>query len=330
MKNIALTAEDIRELGFGFRSSRIFLTAYELEVFTALGNKSKSSEKVSRELRTDSRALDRLMNALCAMNLLKKKNGKFSNRPAGERFLVKGSPQYMQGLTHFIDLWNSWSTLTEAVCYGNPAALQSIDDRDSESLDGFIAAMHERGYRQAPPVISMLNLSNVKSVLDVGGGSGIFSMAFVKSEKGLKATVFDLPNVIQITRMYIGKEKLSKKIKTVPGNYLKDNLPEGFDLIFLSAVIHSNSPEQNNKLMKKCYRSLNPNGQIVIQDFIMDDNRTSPVFGAFFALNMLTGTENGDTYTELEVTKWLKSARFSKITRKDTKFNTSLIIGRKK
>ncbi|MEW6088697.1 MAG: methyltransferase [bacterium] len=329
MKNIEFTPMDIRELGLSFQKSRIFLTAYELDVFTALGDKAKSSSEVARALGTDSRSLDRLMNALCAIGLLKKKDGKFSNTPSGLRFLVKGSPGYMQGLTHFLHLWNNWSTLTKSVRLGRPSVFQNISERDGDSLTGFIAAMHERGDRQAPGVISMLDLKDVRTVLDVGGGSGVFSMAFVRAKDGIKSTVFDLDNVISITQMYVEKEKLSDKINTMPGNYINDELPKGFDLVFLSAVIHSNSPKENNMLIKKCYKSLNPNGQIVVQDFIMDEERTSPAFGAFFSLNMLVGTESGDTYTEPDVRGWMKSAGFSKFSRKDTNFNTSLIIGRK-
>lgn len=330
MRNTELMPPDIRDLGLGFQKSRIFLTAYELDIFTVLGDKTRSSDEAAKELGVDGRALDRLMNALCALDLLKKKNGKFSNTASGSRFLVKGSPEYMQGLTHFVHLWNNWSTLTKAVRFGRPAVFQNIDERDGDSLTGFIAAMHERGYRQAPFVISMINLTGVTSVLDIGGGSGIFSMAFARAKNDIKATVFDLPNVLPITKMYVEKEKLSDKILTVPGNYNTDDFPKGFDLIFLSAVIHSNSPKENNMLIKKCYRSLNPKGQVVVQDFIMDDDRVSPSHGALFALNMLVGTESGDTYTGSEVGQWMKSAGFSKITRKDTNFRTSLIIGRKK
>ncbi|MDD5773307.1 MAG: methyltransferase [bacterium] len=328
--NNELLPQDIRELGLSFQKSRIFLTAYELDVFTALGDKARSSNEVAKKLGADSRALDRLMNALCAMGLLKKKNGKFSNTPSGLRFLVKGRPEYMQGLMHFVHLWNNWSTLTRSVRFGRPAALQSIDERDGDSLTGFIAAMHERGYRQAPFVISMIDLTGVKSVLDIGGGSGVFSMAFARAKDDIKATVFDLLNVLPITKMYVEKEKLSDKINTTPGNYNSDEFPKGFDLVFLSAVIHSNSPKENEMLIKKCYKVLNPKGQIVVQDFIMDDDRVSPPHGALFALNMLVGTESGNTYTGSEVIQWLKNAGFSRITRKDTNFRTSLITGRKK
>jgi 2-polyprenyl-3-methyl-5-hydroxy-6-metoxy-1,4-benzoquinol methylase len=166
-------------------------------------------------------------------------------------------------------------------------------------------------------------------VLDVGGGSGAFAMAFVRAQAGISATIFDLPNVLSLTQKYIEQERLADKIKTVAGDYMVDELGSGFDLVFLSAIIHSNSAEENRKLIRKCAQALIPRGQVVVQDFIMDADRTSPVHGAFFALNMLVGTEAGDTYTESEVRSWMEEAELSNLIRKDTHFGTTLIMGRK-
>ena len=165
-------------------------------------------------------------------------------------------------------------------------------------------------------------------MLDVGGGSGAYAMAFVRRRKQIIAAVFDLPNVILITKRYIKKEGLLSKVKFITGDYNTDDLGSDYDLIFLSAIIHSNSFEQNRILIQKCAHALRDNGKIVVQDFIMDEARINPPFGAFFALNMLVATDSGDTYTESEVRAWLKEAGFTNIKRKDTKFGTTLIIGR--
>ncbi|MDP3789539.1 MAG: methyltransferase, partial [Candidatus Omnitrophota bacterium] len=116
----------------------------------------------------------------------------------------------------------------------------------------------------------------------------------------------------------------------IAGDYNNDDFGKGYDLVFLSAVIHKNSPEQNRALIRNSACALRGNGRIVIQDFIMGEDRTRPQWGAFFALNMLVATESGDTYTESEVRAWLKEAGFTGIVRKDTKFGTALIIGKKR
>ena len=311
-----------------FQKSRVLLTAYELELFTVLGNESKSSAEVAAALGTEKRATDRLMNALCALELLDKKEDRFANVPFTRRFLVKHSPDFMGNFYHSVNLWDTWSTLTQAVYKGTTVMEKEINNRGEKWLTGFIAAMHERAKKQAPEVVSQLDLANVTRVLDVGGGSGAYAMAFVKARPNINAVVFDLPNVVPLTCRYIEKEGLTHKINTVTGDYTVDPLGKGYDLVFLSAIIHSNSNEANAGLIKKCSEALNPGGQVVIQDFIMDENRITPQFGTLFALNMLVSTEAGDTYTEAEVREWMTAAGIRNIKRIDTPFSASLICGR--
>ena len=106
-------------------------------------------------------------------------------------------------------------------------------------------------------------------------------------------------------------------------------MPDGYDLVFLSAIIHSCSPEGSRRLLRKCARSLNPDGLIVVQEFVVNEDRTAPSFSVFFALNMLVGTPGGDAYTESEIGSWLKAAGFRAIKRQDTPFDTALVTGRR-
>ena len=324
-----LSPDKISALAAGFQRSRVLLTAYELEVFTALGEDCRSSDEVAQTLETNERATDRLMNALCAMDLLEKKDGRFSNTPLSLKFLVKGRPEFMAGLMHTAHLWDTWSTLTEAVRHGRSVVARPIDERGEGWLDAFIAAMHSRAVMQGQALASLLDLSGVSRVLDVGGGSGAYAMAFVRAKEGLSATVFDLPNVVPLTGKYIEQEGLSGRIDTVVGDYSVDDFGSGFDLVFLSAIVHINAYEENLALIRKCAAALNPQGQVVVQDFIMDEDRTGPAFGALFALNMLVGTASGDTYSESEIRTWMEEAGLSDIARKDTAFGTTLMTGRK-
>ena len=145
----------------------------------------------------------------------------------------------------------------------------------------------------------------------------------------MSAVVFDLPNVTALTKTYINAEGLGNQISVLDGDYTKDTLTNGFDLVFMSAVIHSNSPKTNMQLFRKAFDALNPHGRLVVLDYIMNDERTAPTAGAFFSLNMLVGTSEGDTYTESEVHSWMKDAEFKKISKKKTPFGTDLMIGTK-
>ncbi len=320
--------ENIRGVAYAFQESRILLTAHELGLFSALGTGTHTSAGIAALIGTEPRATDRLMNALCAMGLLEKEDGRFTNSEAAAQCLVRESPGYLGGLMHTVHLWDTWSTLTEAVRRGTAIPRGGVNDRGDQWLSAFIAAMHDRASRQASAVAAQVDLSDVASVLDVGGGSGAYAMAFVRAKPGLRATVFDLPNVLPLTRSYIMREGLSDRVDTAAGDYLNDSLGKDFDLVFLSAIVHSNSPSENAELIKNCARALRKGGSVVVLDFIMDDERVTPSHGAFFALNMLVGTESGDTYTEGEVAGWMTGAGLSGISRQGTPFGTSQIIGR--
>lgn len=321
------TSESIREKVFAFQQSRVILTAYELDLFTFLDNGAGTSGEIAKMLGTDQRATDRLMNVLVSIGLLNKSNDKFSNTDAASQFLVKGKPEYLSGLMHSVNLWETWSTLTDAVRKGRSVIKESVKERKIDWFESFIEAMHFRAAKQAPSDISLIDLSGVNKVLDLGGGSGAYAMAFVKAGNNITAVVFDLPNVIPLTKKYVEKEGLSDKLSYIEGDYTTDNIGNGYDLIFLSAIVHSNSNEENLKLIQKCANALNTNGKVVVQDFIMDESRTNPPHGALFAINMLVGTDAGDTFTQKEVSNWMEKAGLKNITRKDTSFGTSQITG---
>lgn len=319
------TPEDIHRIATAFQQSRILLTAVELGLFTVIGDKSLASEKIAAKLGTGHRATDRLLNALCATGLVTKKKNIFSNTPAAAKFLIKGKKGYMAGLMHTSGLWKTWSTLTDSVKKGSKAVREPIKKRSPQWFEAFIAAMHHRAAASAFRVIAKLDLSKTSRVLDIGGGSGAYAMAFVRAKKDITATVFDLPNVIPLTKKYVAEAGLSDRFRFAKGDYNKDEFENDFDLVFFSAIIHINSAEKNQSLMDKAARALKPGGQVVIQDFIMDKDRTTPPFGTFFALNMLVGTEDGDTYTEAEIKSWLIKSGFTGIRRLEGEDRKSVV-----
>jgi len=322
-----LTPDTLQQLISGFQKSRIILSAFELGIFTALNPAGATSTAVSQKLNTDPRGTDRLMNALCALGLLEKSEGRFSNTPFTAQYLVQGQPDYLAGIGHFGRLWQTWSTLTQAVKVGHAIMARPVDTREESEVIAFIAAMHQRASRRAAEVAALLDLGGVRRMLDVGGGSGAYAMGFAQAKADLRAVVFDLPNVVPLTRQYIEQAGLSDRVSTAAGDYLTDDLGQGFDLALLSAVVHSNSPAENRKLIAKCARALNPRGQLVIQDHAMDEDRAGPAAGALFAINMLVNTSAGDTYTEAEMRSWMETAGLGEIIRKDSGPGGTLLIG---
>lgn len=319
--------EGIRDLANAFRESRVLLSAFELKIFTVLDKHLMTSEEVSAKINTETRATDRLMNALCGMGLLRKVKGKFYNTDLSSKYLVEGKPEFMGNLYHANHLWSTWSYLTESVKQGGSFKGDQNKKEKDEWVEAFIGAMHYRGVNQGKVLSMMIDLSNVKKMLDVGGGSAAFSMEIVKKNSAIKAAVLDLPHVIPLTKKYVSEAGLMDNFNFIEGDYLTKDFEDDYDLILLSAIVHINSYDQNKMLIKKCADALNKNGMIIISDFVMNDDRTQPFHGALFSINMLVGTANGDTYTEREMREWYESAGLSKIERKNTAFGSDLMIG---
>lgn len=321
--------EQIRDLASAFQKSRILLTAVELDIFTYTDKHLSLADDIAEKIGTDPKATERLMNALAAMGFLRKVHGKFYNTEPASQFLVKGKPDYMGGLLHSANMWNNWHTLTDAVKEGTCIKKERAHIVNDDSREAFIAAMHYRAVKHAEIIAYMLDLKGTTKMIDIGGGSGAFAMEFCRKNPGLKGVVFDLPHIIPITKRYVEEAGMAETIGFIEGDYLESDIGSGYDFIFMSAIVHINSYEQNKTLVKKCSEALNPGGQIVIVDFIMDEDKTNPLHGTFFSINMLVATECGDTYTDSEIRQWFLDAGVSKVERKNTSFGTSLMIGRK-
>ena len=150
-------------------------------------------------------------------------------------------------------------------------------------------------------------------LLDIGGASGTYTLAFLQAAPEMKATLFDRPSVIEMARERLQKAGMLERTALVPGDFYADELPGGHDLAFLSAIIHQNNPEQNLDLYRKVFRALQTGGRVVIRDHIMNPERTEPLSGAVFAVNMLLATEGGNTYTFEEIQRDLLQAGFVRV-----------------
>jgi (2Fe-2S) ferredoxin/ubiquinone/menaquinone biosynthesis C-methylase UbiE len=304
--------DDVVDLVRGFMPSRAVLTALELDLFTAVGEGGTSSEVAGR-IQCAARATEMLLNAMVSLKLLAKKDGVYTNAPVAARFFVEGTPDSARtGQLHMANLWKRWSTLTEAVREGTTVAPRAANG----SVKPFIAAMDVNARGRARAVVNAVQPNGAKKLLDLGGGSGAYSIAFAKATPALHAEIIDMADVLPITEEHIRKAGLSDRIKTRPGDMLNVALDAGkYDLVLLSAICHMFSPQENEHLLQRAYEALAPNGRLVVSDFVLDADKTSPRFAALFSLNMLVGTRAGASYSEPEYAGWMKRAGFDEIKR---------------
>jgi predicted O-methyltransferase YrrM len=266
-----------------------------------------------------------LLNALVSLGALGKHGDRYENAPAAQPL---AAPEQRLALMHFVNLWNRWSTLTECVRKGTQAHRDPIESRPLEWTEAFIAAMHQNAQGRAPEVVKAVGAENVRRMLDVGGGSGAYSIAFAHANPELVAEILDLPAVIPIASRHVAAAGLEGRVRVRSGDLKRDDLGGGYDLVFVSAICHMLSPDENRRLLGRCFGALRPGGRIVIQDFVLDASKTSPRLAALFSLNMLVGTERGASYSEPEYRAWLNEAGFHSPERVDLP-GPSLIIAAK-
>jgi predicted O-methyltransferase YrrM len=253
---------------------------------------------------------------LTAMDLLVKQAGKYYCPPPISSFLSRNSPDSVLSMVqHMAHVWQRWSGLTNIVIGSPPSATPSTSPpaRQEEEIKAFIGAMHTIAAKLAPAMVVAVNPGNAKAMLDVGGASGTYTLAFLRASPQMKATLFDKPEVVEMARQRLGEAGMLDRITMVGGDFYRDEFPPGHDLAFVSAIIHQNSPEQNLDLYRKIFRSLNPGGRIIIRDHVMEPDRTRPRDGAIFAVNMLVGTSGGNTYPYEEIRSGLGQAGFVRI-----------------
>jgi predicted O-methyltransferase YrrM len=254
-----------------------------------------------------------LLNALVAMGMLAKREGFFSNSPLTARYLAAGSPDNSRmAQMHAVHLWRTWSHLTDSVRTGTCAPGRGPGGGELWTR-AFIAAMHHNSKERAPLAVKAIGTENVARVLDVGGGSGAYAIAFAQAEPRLRVDLLDRPEVLPIAGEHIAAAGLSDRISTRPGDLRSDSLGSGYDVVLLSAICHMLSPGENRDLLRRCREALAPGGRIAIQDFILSADKTAPKFAALFSLNMLVGTAGGASYTEDEYTAWLAEAGFEHV-----------------
>lgn len=324
------TINAILQIATAFQKSKILLTACELDIFSALSNEELTAKEVAVECDVDERAVERLMNALVAMNLLNKNNeGQFSNTKGTRRFLVKNRAEYIGNLAFLTNLWESWSTLTEVVKTGKLVKAQNINDKADDWIESFAESTHWRAQLQAPDIIDLIHLDGVNHVLDLGCGSGLYAISFKRAYPNLKVSVLDYPKVTNFTRKNIEREGFDGQINIIPADFNTDPIGKGYDIVFISDVLSYQSVWENIALMHKIHDALNNKGRIIIQETLINEERTEPLEAALVSLNMMLNTNSGDAFTDPDIWMILKEGWFTNIKTVHTQFGTTLISGEK-
>ena len=297
----------------GYRRHKIVITAVKMGLFTRLADGPRTGESLAAHYGAQPRAMEVLLNALAALGLVEKAKGRFSNGAAASRALVEGRAGY-RGDQLVVDEfdWEIWGGLEEALRSGSPLK-DSIFRNNAGISERLLMGLHQDALSIAEELADRLPLQGRRDLLDVGGGAGTYSMAFCERYPELQATIIELPIAARVARRVIQEAGLGERVRVEEGDVFTRGLPGSYDVIFISNMLHGQGPEENQALFKKMAAAVRPEGIIVVRDVLMDDERTSPQWGALFAVSMLLHTARGRTYSRDEVSGWLTGAGCSRV-----------------
>lgn len=272
----------LNELTWEYRASRILQVATQLRVFTCLSGKSMASEELSSLCSAKTVLLEKVLIACCAMGLLKRESGLYNNTELTEEYLVEGKDLYQGNIIcHAANVWEFWGNLPGEILN------ESREEDSLESHRNFILGMHNITMGGRGKIfVDNIDLSGRKKLFDVGGGPGSYCVLACGKYPELRATVFDLPETIVITREILEKEGMSGRISVQEGSWETDSFGEGNDVVLLSNILHGCNSQAEMKL-EKAYESLVSGGMVVIQEFVLDDSKSGPLIPALF--NVMVG-----------------------------------------
>lgn len=293
--------------------------AVKLDIFTIIGNDTLAAPEMTRKTGWDLRGLTMLLDALAAMDLLTKTQAGYANTRAAINFLSKDSDQYIgYMIQHHHHLADSWVRMDEAVTHGGPIRERSSVSSE-EWREAFLMGMFNNAMAMAPALVKSVNLTGCTRLLDMGGGPGTYAIHFCKANPDLTAVVFDLATTRPFAEKTIERFGLADRIDFAAGDYTTGDIPlkQSFDAAWLSHVLHGEGPDKAAEIVTHAARTLVSGGQLFIHDFILDDTRDRPEFAALFSLNMLLGTESGQSYSESEIREMMTAAGLTDIVRLD-------------
>ena len=298
--------------------------ADELGLFEALQARAASAEELAERLELSAAALKALLPLLASLGFLAVRLGRYHLTGPAELYLIKQSPLYW-GHAFAIHRQNPWASRMMAALKSRPVESLSIlgeqqrpvDSWESGELDPAMARMlcafmHSHSLPAALGLAGSPRFGSTKRLLDVGGGSGCFSIALAERRPELRCTILELPVMGELAKAYIEAADLQVRVQTCPLDMFRQPWPGGHDAVLMSNIFHDWDEQTCARLARMAFDALEPGGRIHLHEMLLDDQGTGPLPAAAFAMQMLVGT-NGRQYSAAELARPLEDAGFADI-----------------
>lgn len=303
-----LTTQRLNEMAFAFRHSATVVAGIDVGLFTAISEGAHEPEQVAEKLDIPTENAERLMIACATLDLLNKEDNKYNNTPDVEKYLVKTSPTYFGDYLVYQTRsdFDSWKNITNLI-KPSKARYESIW-KDPQAARTFTTAGYNSSISAGHKLAKGFNFSDYSLLLDLGGGSGCYSIAACRRHPDLRTIVFDHPYVCVVAEEFIAEAGLSDRIKTCHGNFFETDYPRGADLISYITPLQVYEKDDVQWLIDKAVDALEPGGTILIVDYMLNDDKTGPPDSVFRHLMGLAPGRKGRVNTGEEFCEYLKKA----------------------
>jgi len=326
----------IDDMARGHQIAQVLFTAMKYSLFDRL-KEERSAGEVAREIEANPDITEKLLNSLVCLGLVCKKNGGYLNADLARTYLIKDSCFFQGNLINLVGQgYPLWGNLEQAL-KGNGSLKPPNRDKGGVFDKSFTYSMAEgakRGplHRTIDAICGLAEFKEARTLLDLGGGHGLYAIAFSQKNPGMESTVFDIPPVAGVSEEFIEQHGMQNRVRVVAGDYLKDELPGKYDIVFVSDVFYQ-SRDLLRMPLQKIYRALNPDGLLIMKHWVMNETRTGGQTVVFWDLWLSLLGFPHYVYTRDEYAGLLKDFGFADVRMVDIASSpdpSAIVIGKKK
>ena len=304
----------LQKMAQAYWESAALMAGVELEIFTAIAHGHDTIASAAKAVGISERNAERLLTALTAMTLLTRESDRFANAADVQRFLVKDSDRYAGPWILFTKpRWTAFGELSKRLSNPEENRLGAYVDFTVEDARRYHAATYSIGMGAARLFSRSVDLKDRKLLLDLGGGSGAYSIVATQTFPGLKAIVLDLPPVAVVADEYIAANNAADRVSTLAGDFTRTEFPQGVDVVVMASNLPQYEPDLIRLVVGKAFAALVPGGEMHLVGETLHDDRRGPLSAALWGLNEAIQHSTGLAHTESEVKGYLQGAGFADV-----------------
>jgi hypothetical protein len=304
----------LQDIARAYTRSAVLFTAIDVELFTHIRRGANTEAALADATGLRSVDVDRLVTCCLSMDLLRwadQESGRLENAPDVDHYLVKGERSYAGPWMHFTrPNVADWFRMTELMREGQPTRLGMYDELTPEKARKYHAATSSIGFGAARRFVRTVDLSGRRHLLDLGGGSGAYSICAVEAFDGLRATVLDLPPVIEATKDYIATHDVADRVDTHGADFTRGEFPGPCDVVVMASNLPIYDGEVIAGVVARAFRALEPGGEMHLIGEMLDDDRRGPIDAAMWGMNELICGSLGRSHSRRECGGYFSAAGF--------------------